>query len=759
MKNNKNKNVCAFLGAYDSEVSKATGVLTTIRGVPQISGQSTASELDDSELYGMFARTIPNEREVAYHLVQYLYQTLQLRYCVIMYTNGSYGHSFVKSIRNAVRDLNPLTTIDDELTIRYIVFDNDGDGIVEGIKELKRSEYRFIVAILRGRQLHDTLLLEAYTQEVAGDGIHNWMFVDGYSAVLEGRLFDKNSPLERAYRGTGIVKASGYGDDIHSSKHIEFHKQMMKLRDDYYNQNSTWLPTYNTDDIEDEEGVDGDDVDIDLFHYDNYNWSHLEDVGYDSGPFMYEATILVGLAACQEMNYQMKQIRKQHQEQEHQQEQKQEIVQLLGEDFYRRIVQTTFEGISGPVVLDQITGTRKPNTTSYKIVNYVEEIYENATNYTNTDGTYTYTPTQIEFVPITTYEYKTSPILLNSTTNTTITSDGGDGGGDNTTSSTISTTNTTTTNTVNGIDGYFPGEWIEIHPYTYNDGRNELPLPGDLPPAAFQLKTVSRTIRVVSLFMCGIAVSMALSFGIWTYLHRKTRIVRASQPFFLYLLIFGVLLYVLSIVPLTKFHTVEEEAYIKPLSEQRHQADHDDEYGKSRGDIDCTVVVWLASLGFSIAYSALFAKTYRINKIMRSAKKLRRIKLTVKDTLTPVIVVFACNIVVLTVMSIYAPVEHSYFVQEYDQFDRPIKAYAYCDFGNPATLPYSIILVVIDIGIMLLATYQAWRSRNLSTEFSETKVRACLRVIFAYIYGTMQVIAVYCLSSSVHSKCKKGSNK
>lgn len=103
--------------------------------------------------------------------------------------------------------------------------------------------------------------------------------------------------------------------------------------------------------------------------------------------------------------------------------------------------------------------------------------------------------------------------------------------------------------------------------------------------------------------MCGIAVSMALSFGIWTYLHRKTRIVRASQPFFLYLLIFGVLLYVLSIVPLTKFHTVEEEAYIKPLSEQRHQADHDDEYGKSRGDTDCTVVVWLASLGFSIAYS------------------------------------------------------------------------------------------------------------------------------------------------------------
>ena len=165
---NNNNDVCAFLGAYDSEVSKSTGGLSTIRGVPQISGQSMASELDDPELFGLFARTIPNEKELAYHLVQYLYSTLQLRYCVIMYTNGSYGHSFVRSIRNAVRDLNPLTLNDDEFTIRYIVFDDDGDGIIEGIKELKRSEYRFIVAILRGRQLHDTLMYEAYKQQVAG---------------------------------------------------------------------------------------------------------------------------------------------------------------------------------------------------------------------------------------------------------------------------------------------------------------------------------------------------------------------------------------------------------------------------------------------------------------------------------------------------------------------------------------------------------------------------------------------------------------
>ena len=74
-------------------------------------------------------------------------------------------------------------------------------------------------------------------------------------------------------------------------------------------------------------------------------------------------------------------------------------------------------------------------------------------------------------------------------------------------------------------------------------------------------------------------------------------------------------------------------------------------------------------------------------------------------------------------MSVVTPIHYNYFVEQYDVFGRPLRGYAYCDFSNPNSLPCIIALAVIDIGIMFLATYQAWGSRNLATEYSETKVR------------------------------------
>ena len=57
----------------------------------------------------------------------------------------------------------------------------------------------------------------------------------------------------------------------------------------------------------------------------------------------------------------------------------------------------------------------------------------------------------------------------------------------------------------------------------------------------------------------------------------------------------------------------------------------------------CNSVVSLISLGFGITFSTLFAKTYRINRIMDSAKKFRRIKLSVADTLSPVAIITVCT--------------------------------------------------------------------------------------------------------------------
>jgi hypothetical protein len=57
--------------------------------------------------------------------------------------------------------------------------------------------------------------------------------------------------------------------------------------------------------------------------------------------------------------------------------------------------------------------------------------------------------------------------------------------------------------------------------------------------------------------------------------------------------------------------------------------------------IACTSAVWLMVIGVGTIFSALFAKASRINKIMRSAHRCRRIKVGIRETLMPIFVLLS----------------------------------------------------------------------------------------------------------------------
>lgn len=63
----------------------------------------------------------------------------------------------------------------------------------------------------------------------------------------------------------------------------------------------------------------------------------------------------------------------------------------------------------------------------------------------------------------------------------------------------------------------------------------------------------------------------------------------------------------------------------------------------TEGSIICYSFVYLLAIGFGITFSALFAKTYRINKILASSKKCRRVKISFQDMCYPVVIVFLCT--------------------------------------------------------------------------------------------------------------------
>ena len=71
-------------------------------------------------------------------------------------------------------------------------------------------------------------------------------------------------------------------------------------------------------------------------------------------PFAYEAAIALGLSACQAIE-----------------KAEDETLFLNGTLHYEQFKTTEFDGISGRVVLDPLTGTRSPETALYRVVNYL----------------------------------------------------------------------------------------------------------------------------------------------------------------------------------------------------------------------------------------------------------------------------------------------------------------------------------------------------------------------------------------------------
>jgi hypothetical protein len=100
-------------------------------------------------------------------------------------------------------------------------------------------------------------------------------------------------------------------------------------------------------------------------------------------------------------------------------------------------------------------------------------------------------------------------------------------------------------------------------------------------------------ILVTIIFMCSVG------FGTWSMKYRSSQIVRASQPFFLVMICAGTLVLGASIIPLGI-----DDGDASPLSCSLEDYD--------ACDRACMAVPWCLTLGWSIVFSALFSKLWRV---------------------------------------------------------------------------------------------------------------------------------------------------
>lgn len=222
-------------------------------------------------------------------------------------------------------------------------------------------------------------------------------------------------------------------------------------------------------------------------------------------------------------------------------------------------------------------------------------------------------------------------------------------------------------------------------------------------------------------------VALAVLYCIgWTLRNRRVdAIVRAAQPVFLIMIAVGVLCLASSMIPLSFDDGGEGdlspgEGYI-PSTE----SDMSDTFKVGI----CMSVPWLAFTGFTIIFSALFSKTWRVNKIVKSAMQSSSVSgnpeqraniASETDVLFPFAILLSCNWAILLSWTLWDPLTYVRLEREgTDYWNRVIETYGVCQSENANA--FLIPLGVLNFAGVIMSCWQAFQTRNITSEFSESK--------------------------------------
>ena len=202
--------------------------------------------------------------------------------------------------------------------------------------------------------------------------------------------------------------------------------------------------------------------------------------------------------------------------------------------------------------------------------------------------------------------------------------------------------------------------------------------------------------------MAAIIIVSTLVCSMWVHRFTTHRVVRAAQPLFLHVICAGIAVMGMAILPMGMDDSV--------LSSD----------GCSRA---CMAVPWLLALGFSIVFSALFSKIWRVNQIVQALTHThKRVNVEVHHVIIPFFVIFGANVFLLTLWTILDPLV---WVREtagegigMDEFH----SYGSCQFSTEgASIVFCALLLAVNFLALLLALVQFFRARGLSSEYSEGK--------------------------------------
>lgn len=157
-------------------------------------------------------------------------------------------------------------------------------------------------------------------------------------------------------------------------------------------------------------------------------------------------------------------------------------------------------------------------------------------------------------------------------------------------------------------------------------------------------------------------------------------------------------------------------------------------------DAGCMLVPWLASIGFTTSFSALFSKLWRIGRLHKASENFQKITIKPHHVLLPFAVLLTLNVILLTSWTTISPLRwtRSPHPSRSDSFGRSIESFGKCQGDNDTlTAVFTWSLVVLNLICLGIAIIQSYRTRELPTMFNESHyiVLSLLSMLEASVMG------------------------
>jgi hypothetical protein len=135
-------------------------------------------------------------------------------------------------------------------------------------------------------------------------------------------------------------------------------------------------------------------------------------------------------------------------------------------------------------------------------------------------------------------------------------------------------------------------------------------------------------------------------------------------------------------------------------------------------------------MGLTLTFSTLYSKTIRINRILEETRQCHRVTISPQDVLAPLSILLTLNGIILTLWSILDPLRYVRLDKKgFDGWGRVISTYGRCGWEDSAW-PFVAPLCGINFCTLVLANWQAYRSRKIKSEFAESKyIALCMLLL------------------------------